>query len=84
MTFSLEGVVEAILGNLGVLVTLLVIIYGGYKKWWVFGWYAKELSARNERLEQRVERISGLAGDATSLTTRVVDVVEKRTEATGV
>lgn len=33
----------------GVIVLLIIIIYGGYKKWWVFGWQYKEcVDEKNE------------------------------------
>lgn len=75
MTF--QQVIDGILGNLGVLVLLLVILYGGYKRWWVFGWYATELKARNERLENRIDKISGAAKSVTTLAETVTSVAEK-------
>lgn len=65
---TLERVSDLILGNLGVLVLLLFILYGGSRGWWVFGWYAKELRDRNTILENRLDRALGtgerLAGSA--------------------
>lgn len=75
MTF--QQVIDGILGNLGVLFLLLVILYGGYKKWWVFGWYANELKIRNDRLENRIDRISGAAKSVTTLAETVTSVAEK-------
>lgn len=79
---SLNGIVNAILGNLGTLVTLLVILYGGYKRWWVFGWYAEELKKRNERLETRLDNLSGESKALTSVAEKAVTVAEQKTEVT--
>lgn len=34
-----------------VAVLLILIIYGGYRRWWVFGWTYKELQERFRRME---------------------------------
>lgn len=80
MSIDLEALYNAILGNLGTLVILLTIMYGGFKRWWVFGWYATELSLRIKDLEQRLDRRTGQTDNATALASKVVDLAEKRTE----
>lgn len=79
MSITLESILDLILGNLGTLVILLVILYGGYKKWWVFGWYSTELSKRIDKLEARLDKVSK---EDTGLTDRVVTLVEEGTRAT--
>lgn len=34
-----------------IIVVLFVILYGGYKKWWVWGWSYKDMCERFERME---------------------------------
>jgi len=34
-----------------VVVILILIIYGGYRRWWVFGWHYKELQDRFRKME---------------------------------
>lgn len=76
---ALDNVLDLILGNLGTLVTLVFILYGGSKRWWVFGWYATELSKRIDRLEARLDKVSK---EDTGLTDRVVTLVEEGTRTT--
>jgi hypothetical protein len=45
---------------------------------WVFGWYATELSKRNERLENRIDDISGTSKSIVSVTDKIL---EGKTEA---
>jgi hypothetical protein len=78
---TVERGLELILGNLGVLILLLVILFGGFKGWWVFGWYARELRNRNERLENRLDQTSRVAERGTGLAHRAADLAERRTEA---
>lgn len=76
MTF--ERVIELLLGNLGVLVLLLVILVGGFRGWWVYGWYARELRSRNEKLEDRLERAGKVVETGTGLATRAAQLAEER------
>lgn len=79
---TLKNIFDAILGNLGTLVVLLVILYGGYKRWWVFGWYAQELKNRNERLENRIDNVSGAAQTVASIADKTATVAAKNVEVT--
>lgn len=82
---SVEQVLDAILGNLGTLVTLIIILYGGYKRWWVFGWYAQELKASNTRLENRLDDMAREARTVTSIAEKTTTALtEKSTEVPGV
>lgn len=44
-----DALLSLLLGPLGVLVLLLLIIFSGWKRWWVFGWHYREtLEEKNE------------------------------------
>ena len=45
----------------GMIALLLLVIVGGHKGYWVFGWYAAELRARIEKLETALERATRAA-----------------------
>ena len=79
---TVERAIELILGQAGVLVLLIIILYGGFRGWYVYGWYARELRERNERLEARLDRASRVAESGTGLANRATRLVEdQRTEA---
>lgn len=75
---TLQDVYEAILGQLGVLVLLLVILYGGYKRWWIFGWYAKILEDQNKRLEDKIDRALKQSERVTSVAENTVRAIETK------
>lgn len=78
---TLDGIVDAILGNLGVLFTLLLILYGGFKKWWVFGWYASELKDQNNKLEQRLDKATIVVEKQAEITQKATDLAESKSGA---
>jgi hypothetical protein len=80
---TIERVVELILGQAGVLILLLVILFGGSRGWWVFGWYAKEQRERINRLERQLERATGVAERGTDAADRATRLVERHTEVPG-
>lgn len=45
----------------GTIAVLLLIIVGGHRGWYVWGWYAAELRARIEKLETALERATRAA-----------------------
>ena len=73
---TLERALELLLGNLGVLVLLLIILVGGFRGWWTYGWYARELRERNDRLEARLDRAVGAAESGTGLARQAIRQVE--------
>lgn len=77
---TLGQILEFLLGPFGTLVLVLLILFAGYKKYWVFGWYATELSQRNERLEKRIDRISNESRAITSVAEKSVSLAEKNAE----
>jgi hypothetical protein len=77
---TVQSVVDAILGQAGVIVLLLVILWSGWRGMWVFGWYAVELRRRNERLEERLDRAVGAAETGTGLANRAIRQAEGRAD----
>lgn len=75
---SVEDIVKNLLGQAGLLFALIFILWAGYKRYWVFGWYAEELKARNLKLENRQDRIAGIAADGTALAQRATRLVERQ------
>jgi hypothetical protein len=78
MTITFDDIVKLLTGQYGVLVLLVLIFYAGYKKYWVFGWYAKELADRNEKVEGRLDRAVGIADQVTGLINENVSTKEVR------
>jgi hypothetical protein len=62
-------------GTLGVLV---LIIVGGWKRYYVWGWYADEQSKRIAELESRLERATRVAESGTAAADRATRVAERR------
>lgn len=48
--------IHLLLGPGGLLVALLIIIYTGIKKIWVFGWYAREVRADRDEWKEAALR----------------------------
>lgn len=66
----------------GMLALLFLILIGGWKRYWVFGWYAEELRARIVDLEQRIERATRVAESGTAAADRATRVAERRDAVT--
>lgn len=65
----MDSILELLLGPFGTLVLSLVILFGGWKKWWVFGWHYREtVTEKNEWKE------AALRG--TAIAERVVTIHE--------
>lgn len=82
MTLTTDAVIAFLLGPAGVTFLTFFIIWAGYKKLWVFGWYAQELKTRNERLENRLDKVSGAAQSATTIAEHVTTTALEKTEVT--
>lgn len=65
----MDTVLTLIQGPAGALVLALLILYGGRKKWWVFGWQYTELL--HERDEWKTAALRG-----TRIAERVVTIHE--------
>lgn len=66
----------------GMIALLFLILIGGWRRYWVFGWYAEELRERIMDLERRLERATRVAESGTVAADRATRVAERRTEAT--
>ena len=79
---TIERILELVLGNLGVLVLLLLILVGGFRKWWVYGWiYQAQAKAHLEEMqkaEKRLDRLERVAQGGTILATRATELAESR------
>lgn len=73
---TVQQIFDAILGQAGVIVILLIVLWSGWRRMWVFGWYARELSDRNDRLEARLDRAVGAAESGTGLANRAIRQAE--------
>lgn len=82
MQIDLSFLLGQFLGPIGTLVLCLFILYTGYKGYWVFGWYAAELRKRNERLENRLDRLSGESKSVVSVAEKLATAAEQQVETT--
>jgi hypothetical protein len=62
----------------GIIAVLFLIILGGWKRYWVFGWYAEEQARRITTLENRLERATRVAETGTDAADRATRVAERR------
>jgi len=51
-----DSLIRVLTGPGGLLVALLIIIYTGVRKLWVFGWYAKEILQDREEWKEAALR----------------------------
>lgn len=65
----------------GMIALLFLILVGGWKRYWVFGWYAVEQRERIVDLEKRLERATRVAETGTAAADRATRVVERRNDA---
>lgn len=76
MTLTLDELLKAILGQAGLLVALLFILWAGWKGYWVFGRYYEDQRLRIDKLERRLDRAVGAAESGTGLATRAIRQAE--------
>lgn len=65
------------LSQAGVLGLLGIVIFGGYRQWWVFGWQYKEAKARIDKAEKERDDWRDLALHGTSLAEQTVDLFRR-------
>lgn len=63
--------------QVGVLAYLAITLYGGYKKWWVFGWIYRESEERITKLEKERDDWRDLALHGTNLAEQTVDLFRR-------
>lgn len=61
----------------GVLGLLTLILFGGYKRWWVFGWLYKEAQDRTIKAEKEKDDWRDIALHGTSLAEQTVDLFRR-------
>jgi hypothetical protein len=79
---TLQQLLEGLLGQIGLLFALLFVVWAGWRRLWVFGWYAQELLDRIDKLERRLDRAVGAAEGGTGLARKAIERDERRTEGT--
>lgn len=79
---TIQQIVDGLLGQWGTLFLCLVILWSGYKRYWVWGWYATELKQRNEKTEKRLEDVLYAADNATGFAQKATSMAES-TMSTG-
>ncbi len=65
----------------GTIAVLFLILIGGWKRYWVFGWYADEQAKRIAQLEARLDRATRVAEYGTAAADRATRAAERRAEA---
>lgn len=65
------GMILKILNDGGIIALLVVILVGGVREWWVFGWYYTEMSRERDTWKE-------LALSGTSLAERAVNIAQHR------
>lgn len=80
---TLQQILDGLLGQIGLLFALLLILWAGMRGIWVWGWYARELHARIERLERQLDRATVVAERGTVAADRATRLAETRTEVPG-
>lgn len=61
----------------GVLGLLIIMVYGGYKKWWVFGWIYQQSEDRTSKAEKERDDWRDLALHGTNLAEQTVDLFRR-------
>jgi hypothetical protein len=61
----------------GVLGLLVIILFGGYKRWWVFGWIYRESEDRTSKAEKERDDWRDIALHGTSLAEQTVDLFRR-------
>lgn len=61
------------LSRAGVVVLLLVILYGGFRRWWVFGWVLKESEDRCLEVAKDRNEWKEIALRGTGLAERLIE-----------
>ncbi len=74
---TVQQILDAILGQAGVIVLLLVILWSGWRGMWVFGRYYDDQSRRIESLEQRLDRALGAGERIASTADRATRLAEE-------
>lgn len=66
---TVQELADLILGQAGTLVMALVILFGGWKRWWVFGWQYREVSQEKNEWKEAALRGTKIAEQVVTLKT---------------
>jgi len=66
----MEEFLKVLLGPFGTLVLALLILYGGWKRWWVFGWHYNEVVKEKDEWKEVALRGTKVAEAITSVVVR--------------
>lgn len=61
------------ISKIGVVALLALIIYGGVKQWWVFGWLYKQERQEKQEWKDIALRSQKVADHSTTITEKLVD-----------
>jgi hypothetical protein len=67
------------LSRASIIVFLIVVIYGGYKRWWVFGWVYKDLEKRCTQINGEKDAWRETALESAKVATKAFREYERRT-----
>jgi len=73
VTLDLESGLNLI-SKLGVVSLLVLIVYGGFKRWWVFSWVYQDLLERHEKLREDRDNWQQIALRSTNLVETMTDL----------
>lgn len=57
----MDELLRILLGPFGTLVLSLLIIFGGWKRWWVFGWHYHEVKKERDEWKEAALRGTKIA-----------------------
>lgn len=57
----MNELLNVLLGPLGTLVLSLLILFGGWKRWWVFGWHYAEVAKEKDEWKEAALRGTKIA-----------------------
>lgn len=77
--FTVQDLIR-IITDTGLVGFMLIALFGGYKKWWVFGWSYKESEKRAEKLEKERDDWRDIALHGTALAEQTVDLFKRSRE----
>lgn len=63
--------------QISVVSLLTIVLFGGYRKWWVFGWIYRDAEARTVKLEKERDDWRDLALRGTGLIEQTVDLFKR-------
>lgn len=63
----IDDLLQILLGPFGTLVLSLLILFGGWKRWWVFGWHYSEVAKERDEWKEAALRGTKIAETVTEV-----------------